>query len=235
MNRKDDEISRQLGDPLPLPYRIGGEETRKGGHIARELINSDVLYHKNVPGPEIKTEPIMGTRELGTMELAPREQAPNWHRSSSQELVAPDLIKLNRLRPNPIRREFIRRLRDIDLINTIENKLEYVKLLIENNRLSPDQLSFLQDIQYQLDLQLTNTNSLYYPESEEDLNEDSYSATSPIMDELEKLQNQSTEIKQPVLLPDKKVIIILLLCTIIYLSSSYYVSELRYEYCYYYC
>lgn len=274
--RNNDDIMSQLGEPLPLPYKLGSEHARNV-NIHRDLISSDVLYHKARSVDELEQDP--------TIETQAQHQTQAQHRTHTQpdiirdnpdslhtrghltnkpyfpgneDAVGNQLIKLNRLRPNPIRREYIRRLKDIDMIDSIERKLDNIKQLIHDNKLPSKHLSFLQDIQYQLDLQLNDTDQpdrIQDDSSDQDFlssyRDPPHVKLSPVMDELERLQKQAA-LKSPVTqAPDinsslkphriptinvnKKIIIILILCTIIYLSSSYYVSGLRYEYCYYYC
>lgn len=220
--RRNDDVMSQLGDPLPLPYKLKSSEP----NLNLELVNSKVLYQKP------SNDSVLRTSE------------------TDDKTKIPEFIKLNRLRPNPIRRQFVRKQRDIDLINSIEAKLEYLKQLIEENQLSSSHLGFLQDIRYQLDTLLEKDNEQVNPDfkqvaideipghSVEDSSDNPN--LSPIMNELERLQSQArlqnnTSPGSLQALKTKRFIMILLLCTLIYLSSSYYVSGLRYEYCYYYC
>lgn len=239
MKKRNDDLMAQLGDPLPLPYMTESSSGRSGtiSKVRKELpvqlwsddsnIDSEVLYR---PGPRPE----------------PRPEPERDHKHKNY-------IHLNKLRPNPVRRRFMEPA-ESDVIGSIENKLDYIKELTEMNRLSSTDLMYLKDIQYQLETiliherqqdtnqtrELSNgsesqSSSRVPSNSHVNFDSNHHSFDPPIdisiIDELERLKR--TQKKWPQI--NLKMFIICLLCTILFLITSYLVSDLSYEYCYYIC
>lgn len=233
MKKRNDDLMAQLGDPLPLPYMTESSSSRSGtiSKVRKELpvqlwsddsnIDSEVLYRPR-----------------------PRPESDHEHNN---------YIHLNKLRPNPVRRRFIET-GENDIIRSIENKLDYIKELTEMNRLSATDLMYLKDIQYQLETILihereqdtkmtrdlsngsgSQNTSRVSSNSHANFDSNTSSFDPPIdisiIDELERLKRNQKKWPQINL----KMFIICLLCTIIFLITSYLVSDLSYEYCYYIC
>lgn len=222
MRKKNEDVIAQLGEPLPLPYKVN-ESSR---------INPDYTQHHTTIESLYKRHDMEKLRSLEAEIEEEEDVTP----------IVNKPIQLIRQRPNPIRREFIGRLKDIELINSLETDLEYIKELIVNNRLTAKEVQFLQDMKLQLNSQLLNPQEIVYDETKDD------DQISPVMAELERLQNrinpdvtsmvpQKTITTEPGLigqLPIKKILLILL-CTIIFLSIPYVFRLSSYDYCYYFC
>lgn len=210
MNKhKSEDLFLQLGEPLPLPYKPNVEDISI--NQSRDILGSELLYKR----------PIITPDKLKQLE-----------QEVDSEINEPSFIQLQRQRPNPIRREFVQKLRDIELINSIENQLEYIKEMVRTNKLTSNEVAFLQDLRYQIE------QTIYTSQNRIDtvpINEfEQVENDSPIMQELERLQTQMKLTEPPRTKPLKTVFIIIL-CTIIFLFIPYLYNLSRYEYCYYYC
>lgn len=210
MNKhKSEDLFLQLGEPLPLPYKPNAEDISI--NQSRDILGSELLYKR----------PIITPDKLKQLE-----------QEVDSEINEPSFIQLQRQRPNPIRREFVQKLRDIELINSIENQLEYIKEMVRTNKLTSNEVAFLQDLRYQIE------QTIYTSQNRIDtvpINEfEQVENDSPIMQELERLQTQMKLTEPPRTKPLKTVFIIIL-CTIIFLFIPYLYNLSRYEYCYYYC
>lgn len=225
--KKNEDVIAQLGEPLPLPYKVN-ESSALNKESGKDPIVADSLY---------KRHDMEMLRSL-QVEVDKEEQSPTFSKP----------IQLIRQRPNPIRREFVEKLRDIELINSLESDLEYIKELIISKRLSTKDIQLLQDMKSQIESQLLNPPqdvSFTNPES------NGINQISPVMAELERLQNKtnldfsstfSNESSLPVETYKKRLfeipiqkILLILLCTIVFLSIPYVLGLSSYDYCYYFC
>lgn len=222
-------VAIQLGDPLPLPYKVDTQP-----HIKDEDDTAVETRHNT----NILHEPVLYHRNIST--------SLNDELYKNEDLkMGPRTINLTKPRPIPIRRNYLNprvvskeislpkaydKQEHLQLMESIEGKLERVKRLMDYKQLSID-YDHLQSFDNELsrvlqeheELDETNTSEL---DTHEDQIQQHEGPT--ILDELEKLQ-QVTH-------PDHTLrYAIIAAGVLIFLVSSFMVSGLNYDYCYYFC
>lgn len=221
--RRNNEVIIQLGEPLPLPYKVDNpSHIKDDDDTAVETRHNSRLFH----------EPIPFNRNISS--------------SQNDEVYKPEntkirnrTINLAKPRPIPIQRNYLNsrvvsnerilskiydteeQLQDVE---SIAEKLDRIKKLVSYKQINVDYEAF-----QRFDGELSSLLKDHHEFDEIETNKHLQLTYQPsVLDELENLQR--------ITIPDNTLrYVVIISGIVIFLISSFIVSGLNYEYCYYFC
>lgn len=220
--RINHEVAMQLGDPLPLPYKIGGQpQIKDEDDISVEPRHNSRKYQ----------EPILYTRNISSSQNSDIYNPENLkQRTKTITLGKPRPIPLQRnyLSSRVISNEHLPKTYDLDeqlrLVDSISTKLGRIRQIVGYKQPEIDYESF-QRFESELSIFLREHNEEEHTEIDEYIQQN---AEPSVLDELENFQRVAG--------PDYTLRNTLIVSGILFfLISSFVVSGLNYEYCYYFC
>lgn len=227
--RKNLDLVHQLGDPLPLPYKvensISSDNNRSG---------SEENWHRR----KSRDTTLLNRRSFERSNEEPSDIFQD--RAKSINTSRPRPIPLRKyIRPLPYEtsRELQYHSRQVsiydkvELIKSLRLRLEEFQEIVQKGRLDIDYDEFEQFHKHLLEMLRANEREQSFEE------QGSSKIDSSVLNELERLQKDK-EILRRANKTDvfwRNVSIIIALVMVVYFLTSFFVSGLNYDYCYYFC
>lgn len=229
------DIKSQLGDPLPLPYKLDVPTTNEEDTV----VEPDPLYAFHNRGKSLDSSMKIRSHPIPTIfNQRVLSEGSDIDRSEQNIVIKPRPISIRsnrlRLRQNPRPESRLEKRLVLTSIASIEDKLNELRNLIQHTGDEPDPETL-----HQMDnLLQTLIDEEKSRESEINTeNENIADQELNIMQELERLQRLKREIvaTSPKTQRWKEYLWIGGVALVIVLLLSLICSQLNYEYCYYYC
>lgn len=221
--RRNNEVAMQLGDPLPLPYKVDRDvQIKEEDDIAVETRHNSRLFHEPVPlnrnvsfsqNEDIYLPENLKTRAK-TISLAKPRPVP-----ILRNYLNPRVVSNDRILPKLYDTE-----EQLQSVESIAEKLDRIRKLVAYREVNIDCEEF-----QRFDGELSSLLKDHHELDEIETNEHLQPLHEPtVLEELENLQRITK--------PDYTIRYIVIITSIIlFLISSFVVSGLNYEYCYYFC
>lgn len=233
-----------LGEPLPLPYKINKEnpdvheeeedtavDTKEFSEPIRRRFNQQINKYRQVSDIKDNTQLEGSFISLRKPRPLPVQEVPQLRRFlASDEIVSTEPLQKSQVS------------RQLDMIASIEEQIERLRKKVSSGDSLID-MDVLEDIEGRL-TDISETKSKKDELKEEDpgkLSQSIAASSEELLHELEKLQNYNEKLlaaSKPTLFekfPISKVHVAIFVVVCFLLTSSFVVSGLNYEYCYYFC